>query len=333
MEKRRVMILGVSGSLGSHLASALAQEYHILSPAPRKQSAARTVRGVSWLRDTLDVKNPANIGKLLEEARPNVVVNCVAVTPASPAYRDRLECLQVNSLFPLHLAAAARKLGPYVIHLSTDAVYSGTVGLYNEDHPPDPVDRYGATKLLGELIEGYCVTLRTTFVGVFDSGAGMINWLLDQQDRTINGYANYLFTPLSLNQLKEVILTLIRRDRKLNGLFHLGGEPISKLLLLKRLREIAELKVDIHPVPLPRINRTLNSSRFWEAIGREMPRLDDMFRDLSQQIHACRGPARSVSISAVDEKPPAVPTSKLTRTGQYAATVVPTASLTPLAPT
>src|ERR1043165_7740621 len=78
---------------------------------------------------------------------------------------DAIACLTSNSLFPHQLAQACAGSGTRLVHLSTDCVFSGARGKYLESDPPDPVDLYGLTKLLGEVDRPGVLTLRTSMIG------------------------------------------------------------------------------------------------------------------------------------------------------------------------
>lgn len=118
------------------------------------------------------------VGHAVEAARPDVVVNCIGIVKQSSA-ADAIAAIKINSLFPHRLAQLARDLGARLIHLSTDCVFSGRKGNYSESDQPDPEDLYGRTKLLGELREDHCLTIRTSMIGRELNGShGLLEWFL-----------------------------------------------------------------------------------------------------------------------------------------------------------
>ncbi|MBI85787.1 MAG: hypothetical protein CMJ81_21540 [Planctomycetaceae bacterium] len=284
MEKTRVLILGVSGSLGGYLAGALSASCQIISPVPRKAAWRERFDGIEWLEMPWDVGDPDQLCRLIAAARPEAVVNCVAVTPANSDDRDRAAALKVNGLFPHHLARAARNFGAYLIHLSTDAVFSGDSGDYRETSQADPRDWYGWSKLAGELAGPDCMTIRTSFFGLFPSGRGLVHWLLQRDGQAIDGYANYLFTPISVGCLAETIGVLLKRPARLSGLYHVGGQVSSKFALLESIRDAAGLNIQIRPVQEPRRDLSLDSSRFWRQVGVEPPKLSAMLEEMRSEL-------------------------------------------------
>lgn len=286
MEKTRVLILGVSGSLGGYLAGSLSASCQIISPVPRKVAWCEQFDGIEWLEMSWDVEDPQRLCRLIEAARPEAIVNCIAVTPANSDGRDRAAALNVNGLFPHHLARAARRSGAYLIHLSTDAVFSGDGGGYNETCQADPRDWYGWSKLAGEVTGPDCMTIRTSFFGLFPSGRGLVHWLLQRDGQAIDGYANYLFTPISVGRLAETMDLLLKRPARLSGLYHVGGPVTSKFALLESIRDAAGLDIQIRPVREPCRDLSLDSSRFWRQVGVKPPKLSDMLEEMRSELLA-----------------------------------------------
>ena len=71
----------------------------------------------------------------------------------------------INSFFPKHLVELSKKYNYKVIHISTDCVFSGTKGLYNEYSIKDAIDGYGITKSKGEIDAPGHLTIRTSIIG------------------------------------------------------------------------------------------------------------------------------------------------------------------------
>ncbi len=292
MPKKRVMILGVTGSLGRYLAKTFSDKYDVISPLPRGPGAPAMPQGVRSLRASFDAHHVGSIQTALVEARPDVVVNCIAITPRSPKSSDRLASLWINGIFPQVLAKTARATNTYVIHISTDGVFSGNKGNYVEQDRPDSADLYGSTKLLGEVADDHCLTLRTTFFGMFDTGAGLFNWLLRQNDGAIQGYAHYRFTPLSVARLAKVLEDVIDRRERPFGIYHVGGEPTTKLELLKCVRDEFSLRVEILASDSPVVDRSLNSAKLWHMLAQPTPKIAEMVWALRREL---RGDIRTVA--------------------------------------
>jgi dTDP-4-dehydrorhamnose reductase len=192
--------------------------------------------------------------------------------------------MQVNGVFPHRLAEAAQAMKAYVIHFSSDGVFSGRRGYYSETDRPDPHDLYGRSKLLGELDAPHCITLRTTFYGVFSTGAGLLNWFLSATPDQWRGYADYVFSPLSVRRLAAILAHLIERDDRLHGIHHAGAAATTKLQLLELVRDTLGLQGQIMPVAAPVVDRSLDSTRFWRLIGHPAPSHREMIEAMRPQL-------------------------------------------------
>jgi dTDP-4-dehydrorhamnose reductase len=82
---------------------------------------------------------------------PDWLVNCAGYTSVDQAETDPEAARLANAIGPEHLAAAARRAGVRLLHLSSDYVFDGRAARpYREDDPPAPLSVYGRTKLAGE---------------------------------------------------------------------------------------------------------------------------------------------------------------------------------------
>lgn len=105
-------------------------------------------------RGALDVTDPRAVDEALAAARPDVVVNCAAMTAVDAAETDEASAHRINADGPRHLARACARTGAHLVHISTDYVFDGGTSdyatPYPEDAVPHPRTAYGRTKLAGE---------------------------------------------------------------------------------------------------------------------------------------------------------------------------------------
>lgn len=132
-----VLIIGGSGLLGTELAHQAVAAGH--TTAATFATRPGNTPGVTW--HALDLRDPERIEAVLAEAgHPRIVVN------ASSADAD----WAVTAEGPVRLAMATAKYGCRLVHVSSDAVFSGARVHYDETCLPDPVTPYGAAKAAGE---------------------------------------------------------------------------------------------------------------------------------------------------------------------------------------
>jgi dTDP-4-dehydrorhamnose reductase len=133
--RRRVLVTGATGMLGSDLASALAEAGDEVYARPKSDH---------------DVSDDGQVGRALRELHPDVVVNCAAFTKVDACETDP-RAFEVNVRAVGFLAGACGRVGARLVQISTDFVFDGEKRTpYVEDDPTGPVSAYGRSKREGE---------------------------------------------------------------------------------------------------------------------------------------------------------------------------------------
>ena len=132
----KILILGAGGNLGSELV---------------KTYARRNDEIISASRRDCDITNAESVDAFFAQHKPDVVINAAAYNNVDKAEgEDAAAAEQLNAVAPGTLAAAAQKIGAKFLHVSTDYVFSGEEGEYDEDAAVHPINVYGKTKAAGE---------------------------------------------------------------------------------------------------------------------------------------------------------------------------------------
>ena len=92
------------------------------------------------------------LSKIIKKLNPEVIINCIAFQGIEKSNKNRTLCLKVNSLFPKYLAQLQNKNFFYLIHFSSETIFSDSKKgkLIDEKVSPKPKSYYGYTKLYGE---------------------------------------------------------------------------------------------------------------------------------------------------------------------------------------
>ncbi len=270
----KVLVLGAGGMLGHTLLRFLAESPGVVAVGSVRSAAVPEGMPPEIARRVetgVDATDEAALRALLATTRPDAVVNCVGLIKQRPDGQDPERTIIVNALVPHLVARLSAEAGARLIHLSTDCVFSGAAGNYTEDSVPDAVDFYGRSKLLGEVVDGDAVTLRTSIIGPeIGSGLGLLAWFLGQTG-PVPGYRRAIFSGLPTVELARVIRDHVLPFPELHGLYHVSAQPISKLDLLGLVKTAYDAPAE--PVPDDRvtIDRSLDSSRFRAATGYDPP--------------------------------------------------------------
>ena len=106
-----------------------------------------------------------------------------------------------------------------------------------------------------------------------------MNWFLSQK-KQIKGYKNAIFSGLTAPEIARVIHNYVIPNKKIRGIYHLSGKPISKYDLLYILKKIYKKKIKIMPDLKIKINRSLNSNLFQKATGYKPPTWNKLIEEM-----------------------------------------------------
>lgn len=120
------------------------------------QALKRVLSAHEWTVITLgredgDLLDADFLGKVVEDAAPDVIFNTVAWTQVDTAEDESTTAMKWNRALPAQLARLVKDSPCHLVHYSTDFVFSGNHDQpYTEEDCPDPVTAYGKSKLAGE---------------------------------------------------------------------------------------------------------------------------------------------------------------------------------------
>jgi dTDP-4-dehydrorhamnose reductase len=158
------------------------------------------------------------------------------------------------------------------------------VGNYKETDFPDAQDLYGRSKLLGEVADAPCITLRTSIIGrEMSRKAGLLEWFL-AQNGIVKGFRNAIFSGFTTHEMARIIEHVLTARPHASGVYQVSSAPISKYDLLLLIK--AKLGHDIEVVPDDafRCDRSLDSTRFQKAFDYTPPSWDTMIAELATGI-------------------------------------------------
>ncbi len=277
-----ILVLGGDGMLGHQLVRALTKccdvTYTIRGLESRLPQSKKP--GNATVVHSMDLNRVGSLSKLLLEVRPSYVLNAIGLVKQCKEASNWPEAIAINALMPRRLAYVAHSIGARLIHFSTDCVFSGTRGNYSEDDIPDANDVYGISKLLGEVRESGCLTIRTSIVGPeLVRTQGLFEWFRSQSG-SIKGFTNAYFSGLTTTELARIVADCIISRGDLEGLFNVAGPRISKFDLLRVFREVTGKNIEIQQDAELKIDRSLDGSRFRFVTGYKSKDWSTMVREM-----------------------------------------------------
>ena len=269
----RALVLGAAGMLGHRVWRELHEHMEAYAAIRRSYD---DVASLSWFDrpsviERIDVSSDADLDRAFSVAKPDVVINAVGIVKQRDD-ANAVQTISINALLPHKLAARCSDAGARLIHVSTDCVFSGSRGHYTEQDTPDARDLYGRSKLLGEVGEADCLTIRTSMVGrEIGSSRGLIEWFVAHRGETVPGFTRARFSGLSTVELARLIRRVIDEHVDLRGVWHVAGEQISKFELLSIVNDTFGLGTTIVADDSFVCDRTLDATRFMNATGYRPP--------------------------------------------------------------
>ena len=228
----KVLITGANGFLGHYLVKQLLEKgYEVIA----------TGRGVSRLPfdgrpgftyASMDFTNMYDVHDVFSTYQPEVVIHAGAQTKPDESELNQMETYLTNVEGTVNLLVNAAEIQSYFIFLSTDFIFDGKKGMYEEEDVAIPVNYYGRTKLEGEeLVKDYeadWAIVRTVLVYGMPP-AGRANILTIVKDKLTKGEVynvvdDQVRTPTYIGDLAAGIVSIIGKKEK--GVFHLAGKDI-----------------------------------------------------------------------------------------------------------
>ena len=270
-----VWITGVNGLIGNYLV----------------QSAARFAPG--WrvralTRADFDLLDFATVRHEFNLDRPQLVIHCAAITAVAEAQKNPGLARRVNIGTTELLGELAAEIP--LVFFSTDLVFDGRKGNYNETDTANPLHYYGETKLAAEVITlknpRHLVVRTSLNGGISLSGNRAFN---EQLRRSLQGagQAMKLFTdefrcPIPAAETARAVWELV--EKQCVGIYHVAGaEKLSRLqigeLLVKRWPEVMA-KIELgsardFPGPLRALDTSLSISKVQKVLAQPLPRFSE----------------------------------------------------------
>jgi dTDP-4-dehydrorhamnose reductase len=235
----RLLITGASGLYGSKLAQLTAKDYEIYSGYSKDSPTC-------GIPVQFDVSNKNQVEHAFKKVNPEVVVHAATLTNVDKCETNKELAWKTNVEGTKNVAEAAKACHAFLVYVSTDYVFNGEKGNYNETDTPDPINYYGLTKLKAEkLVEKTTVEYliaRTSVIYGAQPAAGKINfalWLLQRlrQKEPVKIVVDQWNSPTLNTNLAEMTIEGIRR--KITGVYHLSGATrISRYDFAKSLASV-----------------------------------------------------------------------------------------------
>lgn len=230
----KIIIFGSNGMLGNYMKTYFKNKYDILEINRNIYDAYNSK--IEDLERLLKLYSNDDV----------YVINCIGVIPQRHDLQETRKYIKVNTLFPNTLAQYCDKFNLKLIHITTDCVFNGLKGNYNENDVHDETNIYGISKSLGEPSNA-CV-IRTSIIGEeLQNKKSLLEWVKSCKNKKINGFINHYWNGVTCLQLSEIIDFMISNNIYWKGVRHVFSPSIvSKFELVKIINDIYNLNITVN---------------------------------------------------------------------------------------
>jgi dTDP-4-dehydrorhamnose reductase len=247
-----ILVIGSTGMLGSAVTKFLASSNHKVIES--NTSGTSLISSNPCIKFDIS-KNSAQELLNLVSVPIDYIVNCSGVIKHKIDESD-LESIsnakRINSDFPGELAIACNARPLRIVQIATDCVYSGDLGLYDEESTHDATDIYGVTKSKGEVVFDNVMILRCSVIGrEVNSHIEFMDWVLGQGNSAkLSGFSNHLWNGLTTLHFAKIVLGIISANTFESGTHHVvPSDSVSKFEMIKMVcKSFAREDIEVEKV-------------------------------------------------------------------------------------
>lgn len=247
----KILVTGSNGLLGQKLVHALRHDTEV--------ELIATARGDNRLKDkagyayyALDVTDAEQVMELCLALKPDVIIHTAAMTQVDDCEDQQAACWELNVSAVDHLIRACDAINAHLIHLSTDFIFDGAAGPYDERAAANPLSFYGKSKLAAEkLLQDSTIgwaALRTVLVyGVAEdmSRSNIVLWAKSalEKGQPLRIVSDQFRSPT----LAEDLATgcILAAKQRAQGIYNISGkDQMSVLELVKRVADYFDLPTE-----------------------------------------------------------------------------------------
>lgn len=296
------MVTGSNGLLGQKLIALMKTREDIeVWATSRGPNRLPYSEGYQYYSADLTVQEETET--LFSAVKPMYVIHTAAMTHVDVCEGDKEGCWQSNVKAVDYLVGCCKKYDAFLLHLSTDFIFDGQSGPYQEDDEPGPVNFYGWSKYAAEKIiqrsDTRWAIVRTVLVyGIAHdmSRSNLILWTKKslEEGKSIKVVSDQMRTPTLAEDLAIGCLLII--DHQAEGIFHISGSdfltPYQMAVLTAEhygldVSLISEVNASIFKEPAQRPPRTgFSITKAVDQLGYHPRSFSQGLAILSQQINS-----------------------------------------------
>lgn len=261
---KTVLVTGSNGLLGQKITERLLEtnQFNLIATS---KGADRFPAKQGYLYAEMDILDPENVKNVVEKFQPDAIIHTAALTNVDTCESEKELAHQLNVEAVKTLVSLCEEHNIQLVHLSTDFIFDGAHGPYDEVAAPNPLSYYGMTKLEAEDVvkSSTCrwAIIRTIIVyGIVSdlSRSNIVLWAkgaLEKGD-PINVVNDQWRMPTLAEDLADCCLLAVEKDAR--GVYNASGKDMMSISeLVVRVADFWRLdKTLINEVSSSTLNQT-----------------------------------------------------------------------------
>ncbi|MEJ7560649.1 MAG: SDR family oxidoreductase [Pedobacter sp.] len=241
---KTILVTGSNGLLGQKITERVIQtkQFNLIATS---KGANRYPIKEGYIYAEMDILDPQQILQVVHKFKPDAIIHTAAMTNVDTSHTQQELAHQLNVVAVATLTEIAAAEGIQFIHLSTDFIFDGAAGPYDEEAEPNPLSHYGRTKLEGEEIvkesSAQWVIIRTILVyGIVSdmSRSNIVLWAKGalESKKPINVVNDQWRMPTLAEDLADGCLLAVEKNAQ--GVFNISGKDMMSVSEL--VKEVAD---------------------------------------------------------------------------------------------
>ena len=229
---KKILVTGSNGLLGQKLIEKLSKNENIEVIATAR-GENRLPFGENYRFISLDITKKEEVDTVFDTEKPDVVIHTAAMTNVDQCETEKDACWDLNVKAVEYLLASSKKHNSFFVHLSTDFIFDGKEGPYDEQAEANPLSFYGWSKYAAEKLvinsDVKWAIARTVLVyGIAHdmSRTNIILWVKNslEQGKSINVVNDQWRTPTLAEDLADGCILIAQKEAE--GIFNISGKDL-----------------------------------------------------------------------------------------------------------
>ncbi len=228
----RILLTGANGLLGQKLVDLLAGN-ELVSLIATARGHNRLPHETGYTYRTMDITDRQQVLDVVADTKPDVIIHTAAMTNVDQCETEKDACWKQNVAAVEYLVEACAQNDTFLVHVSTDFIFDGAAGPYDETAEPNPISFYGWSKFAAEKVVMHSpirwAMARTVLVyGIAHdmSRSNIILWVKKslEDGKTIKVVTDQFRSPTLAEDLAMGCWLIA--DQRAEGIFNISGRNV-----------------------------------------------------------------------------------------------------------